>query len=278
MQVDADHHAIPPRPDEDFFQQVEPSVEPLHVFVEVEVRVDLLEVARHLEPPDRPAPFRERLYVVFRRVLGKHRSAQLWTSGDASRIAHFVALVRAWELVERKRLYLERRDVELHAPRHVLQPERNADLADRRSSEVCRQLQRRPVEVAAFVVRLRPAVGAGRRIAVVEHELEPEVGLVRSPDSPSSRSNRRAYAACRSSKVELRVRRAARARSARVDDDDIALARRVAAKRPFHIGGAKPEGRRCECQREETPEAHLRIIIKPSRIASPSGPTTGNCA
>ena len=64
------------------------------------------------------------------------------------RIFYLVVLIVARELVERERLNLERRNIELHAPRHILKPERDADFADRRRAEVGCQFQRRPVEVA----------------------------------------------------------------------------------------------------------------------------------
>ena len=149
------------------------------------------------------------------------------------RIFYLVVLIVARELVERERPDFERRYVELDFARHILEAERDADFADRRRAEVGCQFQRRPVEVAALVVGLRPLFRAGRRVAVVEHELQAKVGFVRPPDAAPPCADCGADAARQAAEVEFRMGRAAVALPLRVDGDDIALACRVATERPF---------------------------------------------
>ena len=236
-----------PCPAKHLLQKVEPTVKPLLVFVEVEVRVDLLEVARHLVASNRSTPLGQRLDVVFRRVQRQHRAAQLFSHAETRRrggfvlfvakitirIFYLVVLIVARELVERERLDFERRYVELDFARHILEAERNAGFADRSRAEVGFEDERRPVEVAALVVGLRPLFRAGRRVAVVEHELQAKVGFVRPPDAAPTCADRGADAARQAAEVDFRVGRATAALAVRVDDNDIARPRRVATEHPF---------------------------------------------
>ena len=83
------------------------------------------------------------------------------------------------------------------------------------------------------MVGLGPLGGLRLRVEVVEHELEAEVGFVRAADARAARADRGADAARQAAEVEPSVHGASLAGAVRVDDGDVALARRVAPQRPF---------------------------------------------
>ena len=75
------------------FKEVEASVKPRDVGVEVQVRVDSLEVARHLVAGNRPAPLREGADVLLRRILRKHASSQLLLRIYLDRIYRIIRII-----------------------------------------------------------------------------------------------------------------------------------------------------------------------------------------